>query len=85
MCKEILTFEDIEIEKKNLYHNNTPIFLRDVDIEKVCNKISFGKKNYKYFIGYLYNGNKFKPLNIMLHKTSAYLKVMMDQINVFFD
>ena len=29
----------------------------DVDIEKVLvsNKISFGEKNYKYFIGYLYN------------------------------
>ena len=33
----------------------------DVDIEKVLvsNKIYFGEKNYKYFIGYLYNDNKF--------------------------
>ena len=48
----------------------------DVDIEKVLvsHKISFGEKNYKYFIGYLYNGNKVKPLNIMLLKTSAYVK-----------
>ena len=29
------------------------------------------KKIYKYFIGYLYNGNKVKPFNIMLPKTSA--------------
>ena len=36
--------------------------------------ISFSEKNYKYFIGYLYNGNKVKPLNIMLPKTSAYIK-----------
>ena len=44
----------------------------DVDIEKVLvsDKISFGEK---YFIGYLYNGNKFKPLNIMLLKTSTYV------------
>ena len=51
-------------------------FLGDVDIEKVLvsNKISFGEKNYKYFIGCLYNGNKIKPLNIMLLKTSAYVK-----------
>ena len=50
--------------------------MRDVNIEKVLvsNKISFGEKNYKYFIGYLYNGNKVKPLNIMLPKTSAYVK-----------
>ena len=46
----------------------------DIDIEKVSNKISFGEKNYKYFIGYLYNGNKVKPLNIMLSKTSSYVK-----------
>ena len=34
MGKEILTFGDIEIEKK-LYHHKTPIFLKDVNIEKV--------------------------------------------------
>ena len=32
------------------------------------------KKNYKYFIGYFYDGNKVKPLNIMIPKTSAYVK-----------
>ena len=52
------------------------MLLRDVDIEKVLvsNKISFGEKNYKYFIGYLYNNHKVKPLNIMFPKTSAYVK-----------
>ena len=44
--------------KKN-YHI-TPTFSGDVDIEKVLvsKKISFGEKNYKYFIGYVHNGNK---------------------------
>ena len=48
----------------------------DVDIEEVLvsKKISFGEQNYKYFIGYLYNGNKVNPLNIMLPKTSIYVK-----------
>ena len=32
------------------------------------------KKTIKYFIGYLYNGNKDKPLNIMLPKTNVYVK-----------
>ena len=43
MGKEILMFGDIEIEKNNFYRNKTPIFLKDVDIEKVlvCNKICF--------------------------------------------
>ena len=47
-----------------------------VNIEKllVPNKISFGEKSYKYFIGCLYNDDKVKPLNIMLPKTSAYVK-----------
>ena len=76
MGKEILTFGNIEIEKNKFYHHKTPIFLGDIDIEKVLvsNKTSFGEKNYKYFSGYLYNGNKVKPLNIMFPKTSAYVK-----------
>ena len=47
--------------------------MKDVDIEKVLvsNKIYFGEKNYKYFIGYLYNDDKVKPLT---YKTSAYVK-----------
>ena len=50
--------------------------MRDVDIEKVLvsNKISFGEKNYKYFIGYFYHDHKAKPLIIMLPKTNAYVK-----------
>ena len=44
----------------------------DVNIERVLvsNKMSFGEKNYDYFIGYLYNGNKVNPLSIILPKTS---------------
>ena len=38
------------------------------------NILAFGEKSYKYFIGYLYNDYKFKPLHIMLPKTSAYVK-----------
>ena len=48
--------------------------LRNVDIEKVSNKTSFGEKNYKYLTGYLYNDHKVKPLHIMLPKTAAYVK-----------
>ena len=56
MGKEILMFGDIKIDKYKFHHNKTPIFLKDVDIEKVLvsNKVYFGEKNYKYFIGYLY-------------------------------
>ena len=40
----------------------------------MSNKISFGGKNYKYFIDYLHNDNKVKPLHILLLKTSPYVK-----------
>ena len=76
MRKDILTFGDIKIEKNEFSPNKTPIFLKDVDIERVlvCNKISFGEKNYKYFIVYLHKDDQVNPLNIMLPKTSSYGK-----------
>ena len=65
MGKDILTFDNIEIEKNKFYLHNTPILLGDEDIEKVLvsNKVSFGEKNYKCFIGYLYDNHKVKPLD----------------------
>ena len=40
------------------------MFLEDVDIEKLLasNKISSVENNYEYFIGYLCNDHKVKPL-----------------------
>ena len=47
-----------------------------MDFEKivVSSKTSSGEKNYKHFIGYLYNDHKVRPVRIMLPKTSAYIK-----------
>ena len=59
------------------YRSKVPVHLRNVDVEKevlVSKKISFGEKNYKYFIGCLYNDHNIKPFHIMLLKTSAYTK-----------
>ena len=83
MGKEILTLGDIEIEKKNFYGNKIPILFKYVDTEKVSasDKISFGEKNYKDFIGYFYNDDKVKPLKIMLPKISAYVKSNEGQTN----
>ena len=66
----------LKLKKNKLYRNKTPNFLKDLEIEKllVSNKISFGEKNYKYFLGYLYDNYKVKPLHIMLPKTSVYVK-----------
>ena len=42
----MLTFGDIEIEDSKFYHHKTPIFRKNVDIEKVLvsNMISFDEK-----------------------------------------
>ena len=64
------------MKKNEFYRNKTPIFFKNVDIEKVLvsNKIYFDEKNYKYFIGYLYNDHKTKALSVMLPKTSDYVE-----------
>ena len=55
-------------------------------IEKVLvsNKISFGEKNYKCFIGYLYNNHKVKPLYIMNPKASASVKIYDGQTKLIY-
>ena len=64
----------LEIEKVN-FTATTLLFFEGCreQIEKVLvsNKISFGEKSFKYFIGYFYNDHKVKPLHVMLPKTSA--------------
>ena len=53
----------------------------DLDIEKVLvsKNFSFGEIIYKYFLGYLCNDNKFKPLHIMLQAVMQ--KVLTDKRN----
>ena len=70
MGKETLVILKLK-KKKNLPSYRRPLLLGDVDIEKVSvsNKISFGERNYKYFIGYLYDNHKVKP------KTITYIKL----------
>ena len=64
------------MKKISFCHHKSPIFLKDIDNEKVLvsSKISSGEKNYKYFSGYLHDDYKVKPLHIMLPKMSAYVK-----------
>ena len=76
MVEEIITVGDLEIEKHKLHRYKSPIFLKDVDINNVVvsNKISSDEKNYKYFIGYLYDDYKIKPLHIILPKNERVCK-----------
>ena len=54
-----------------------PIYWKSISISQNF----FWWKNNKDFIGYLYNDDKVKPLNIMLPKTSAYVNSYMDKQN----
>ena len=82
---ETLTIVDIEIEKYSFYCHKSPIFLEDVDNEKVLvsSKIPSGEKSYKYFLGYFYD-YKVKPLDIILAKSSAYVKRYDEQTKLMF-
>ena len=55
--EEILMFADAKVENDKFYCYKSPIFIEDVDINNVLvsNKIAFGEKNFKYFIGYGYD------------------------------
>ena len=52
--KAIIKFGDIEIEKEKFHHYKRPISIKNIDINTivVSNKVSFGKKGFRYFIGY---------------------------------
>ena len=74
MSKEILMFGDVKTEKKN-YRHKSPISYRMQILRKYQYLTgSSGEKSSKFFIGYLYNDHKVKPLYIMLPKTSAFVK-----------
>ena len=74
MRKEILVFDNIEIEKKNVTVRRLVFFVCRYRKNIGISQDLFWRKNYKYFNGYLYNGTKVKPLNVMLPKISAYVK-----------
>ena len=49
-----ITFGDIEIENCKFHNSKDPINISNIGIEKIIisNKIFFGEKDLKYFLGY---------------------------------
>ena len=49
-----IKFDDIEIKKYKFHQHNRRISIDTIDVNKivVSNKISFGKNDFKYLIGY---------------------------------
>ena len=75
MEKTIIKFGDIEIEKQKFHQCRRPISIRNIDINKtvVSNKVSFGEKCFKYFIGYK-DAKTIRSLCIFFLKISGYRK-----------
>ena len=54
MDKKIIKFDDTEIEIYKFHQHKSPILTGNINNNKivVSNEVSFGKKDFKYFIGY---------------------------------
>ena len=82
MDKKIIKFDDTEIEKYKFHQHKRPIRKDNIDFNKIVvyNKISFDKKDFKYFIAYK-DPKKIRPLCIFVPKMSEYRKDL-DKLNV---
>ena len=63
----------LKLKKYKFHQHESPIFIDKIDINEilVSNKVSFGQKDFKYFIGYT-DAKKVRPLSIFLLKMNAY-------------
>ena len=75
MNKNIIKFDETEIEEYEFHQYKNPILIINIDINKlvVSSKLSFCKQDFRYFIGYI-EDKKNRPLCIFLSKTSEYIK-----------
>ena len=75
MEKTFIKFGGMEIEKQKFHQHKRPVSIQiliiiDIDKIVVSNKVSFGEKGFKYFIGY--KDAKIRLLYIFPPKMSAY-------------
>ena len=70
-----IKFGDVETEKQMFHQRKEPFSIKKIYINKitVSNKISFGKKGFKYFSGNK-DAKKIIPLCIFPSKMIAYRK-----------
>ena len=83
--EKIIQFCDKEIQNHKFHLGKGPISIKNIDINKivVSNKVFFGKKCFKYFIGYK-DAKKIKPLCIFLPKMSTHRKDFDETKYIFF-
>ena len=84
MKKIIIKFGDNEIKKQIFHQYKIPISIKNIDTNKivVSNKVSFGKKDFKYFIGF--KDAKIRPLFIFLPKISAHRRDFDETKYIYF-
>ena len=68
-----MKFDDTEIEEYEFHPCKSHVSINNTDINKTVapNKFSFGKQDFKYFIGSK-NNKKVKPLSIFFRETNVY-------------
>ena len=73
--EKIIKFGDIEVQKQKFHQHKEATSIKNIDINKivVSNKVSFGKKEFKYLICYKV-AKEIRPLCIFRPKMSAYRK-----------
>ena len=78
-------FADTEIEKSKFHQHKGPISINNIDTNKtvVSNMVSFGKKDFKYFLGYK-DAKQVRPLYIFLPKMSTYIRNFDETKYMFF-
>ena len=71
--KQIIKFYGTKIEEYKFRQYKSPISINDIDINEivVSNKFSFGKPDFKYFIGYKDN-TEIRPLCIFFPDINKY-------------
>ena len=71
-----IKFGDIEIKNQKFPQHKESISIKNIDINKIVrsNKVSFGKKGFKTFIGYKYA----KTLDLYVYISPKWLQIRKD-------
>ena len=85
MDKKTIKFDDTEIKEYKFHQNKIPISTNDVEINKivVSNMLTFGKQDFKYFIGYKHS-EKIKLLCILHSQVIIYRRDLDENRLMYF-
>ena len=75
----------LKSKKQEFHQHKGPISIKNFEIDKmvVPNQVSFGKKEFKYFIGYK-DAENIKPLCVFLPKMTTYRKDFDETKYIYF-